>query len=491
MYNINMESYFESFRHNTIGYEEPITTCMGSKKLLYADWAASGRLYLPIEERLTKIFGPLVGNTHSESSSTGGAMTRAYKTAREIIKKHVNADDDDILICTGFGMTSAVNKLQRILELRIPECFFRKSIIDETSKPLVIVTHMEHHSNQISWCETVSDVVCITPQPDGLVDLDNLRAILKKYKNRKIKIGSFTACSNVTGIEPPYHKMARIMHENGGICFVDFSASAPYVNINMHPDDPMEKLDGIFFSPHKFLGGPGTSGVLIFDSRLYPNHIPDCPGGGTVKWTDPWGERKYFSNPEMREDGGTPGFMQAIRTALCIELKNKMGIQNIQMREKELLNILLSKLSGIDKVHILCENIKDRIGIVSFYMEDIHYNLVVKVLNDYYGIQTRGGCSCAGPYGHYLLNINREISNIISYKIDTGDLSAKPGWIRISIHPIMTDKDIYNICNAIYEISQNVKEFKKEYVYNPLTNEFQNIHEGENYQYCNEIWFKL
>lgn len=491
MYNLNLEKYFEPYRNNTIGYNEPVNTCMGKKRLLYADWAASGRLYLPIEERLTKIFGPLIGNTHSESSTTGSTMTRAYRIAREIIKKHVNADDNDILIFSGFGMTSAVNKLQRILGMRLPEYLNKKAFISENSRPLVILTHMEHHSNQISWCETFSDVVCIKPGPDGLVDIEDLIQTLKKYKNRKIKIGSFTACSNVTGIVPPYHKMARIMHENGGICFVDFSASAPYVDINMHPIDPMEKLDGIFFSPHKFLGGPGSSGILIFDSRLYPNYIPDCPGGGTVKWTDPWGNRKYYTNPELREDGGTPGFMQAIRAALCIELKNKMGIENIKMREAELLNLMFPMLLSIDKVHILSENIRNRVGIVSFYMDDIHYNLVVKILNDYYGIQARGGCSCAGTYGHYLLNIDREMSRKISDSIDKNDLSLKPGWVRISIHPIMKDNEIYKIVNAIYEISQNIERFKKEYVYNPITNEYQNIHEDENSQYCNETWFKF
>lgn len=491
MYNFNLESYFLQFRRNTIGYNQYFTTCVGSKRLVYADWAASGRLYLPIEERLTNVFGPLVGNTHSESSTTGSAMTRSYKIAREIIKKHVNADEDDILICTGAGMTSAVNKLQRILELRVPECFKKMNFKNENSKPIVILTHMEHHSNQISWCETASDVVCIKPLPNGLVDLDNLQAILKRYRNRILKIGSFTACSNVTGIAPPYHKMARIMHENGGICLIDFSASAPYVNINMHPADPMEKLDGIFYSPHKFLGGPGTPGILIFDSRLYPNHIPDCPGGGTVKWTNPWGGHRYYSSPEIREDGGTPGFMQAIKAALCIELKNKMGVVNIQSREKELLGLLVPMLKSIDKVHILGENIKDRLGIISFYMEGIHYNLVVKILNDYYGIQTRGGCSCAGTYGHYLLNINRSLSKKISDRIDIGDLSLKPGWVRISIHPIMTNEDIYTIGNAICEISKNISKLEREYVFNPKTNEFENIHECGNYQYCNETWFKF
>lgn len=491
MRNFNLQSYFEQFRVSTVGYNQSFTTCMGVKELLYADWAASGRLYLPVEERLTNVFGPLVGNTHSESSTTGCAMTRAYKAARDIIKRHVNADEEDILICTGSGMTAAVNKLQRILSLRIPECMKQNNNNPENCRPVVILTHMEHHSNQISWLETASDVVCIEPQRNGLVDLDNLREIFKKYKDRKIKIGSFTACSNVTGIIPPYHKMARIMHENDGVCFVDFSASAPYVDINMHPADPMEKLDGIFFSPHKFLGGPGTPGILIFNSRLYPNLTPDCPGGGTVKWTNPWGEHRYYSHPEMREDGGTPGFMQTIKAALCIELKNKMGVHNIQNREKELLNILMPALSSIDRVHILHENIKDRLGIVSFHMENIHYNLLVKILNDYYGIQTRGGCSCAGTYGHYLFNINRDLSKKICDRIDMGDMSLKPGWVRISIHPIMTDKEVYTICSAVYEISRNIERLKKEYTFNPVTNEFTNIHEDEDYQYCNETWFKL
>jgi selenocysteine lyase/cysteine desulfurase len=193
----------------------------------------------------------------------------------------------------------------------------------------------------------------------------------------------------------------------------------------------------------------------------------------------------------MREDGGTPGFMQTIKAALCIELKNKMGIENIQRREKELLNKLFPMLSSIDNVHILGENVKDRLGILSFYMENTHYNLVVKILNDYYGIQTRGGCSCAGTYGHYLLNIDRELSRKIADKIDRGDLSLKPGWVRISIHPIMTNKDIYNIGNAIYETSKNIKTLEKEYAFNPLTNEFENIHEEKEDQYCNETWFKF
>ena len=196
---------------------------------------------------------------------------------------------------------------------------------------------MEHHSNQTSWLETIADVVIIEPNNKGLINYDHLNHLLDLYKDRNLKIGSFSAASNVTGIETDYHLLAKIMHDHGGYCFVDFAASAPYVDINMHPKDPLEKLDAIFFSPHKFLGGPGTAGVLIFDSRLYKLRVPDHPGGGTVDWTNPWGEHKYINDIEAREDGGTPGFLQTIKTALAVKLKEEIGTDKIRERENELL----------------------------------------------------------------------------------------------------------------------------------------------------------
>jgi selenocysteine lyase/cysteine desulfurase len=336
-----------------------------------------------------------------------------------------------------------VNKLQRLLGLRVPEIWRNHLHLPERERPVIFMTHMEHHSNQTSWLETLGEVILVNPDREGRVDLNHLEQLLNVYKDRQLKIGSFTACSNVTGIQTPYHKLAKLMHQHGGLCFVDFAASAPYVEINMHPEDPLEKLDAIFFSPHKFLGGPGTSGVLVFDSRIYTNKVPDHPGGGTVLWTNPWGEHKYFDDIEMREDGGTPGILQSIRTALCLNLKSKMGIKNILKREKEQLSLLFSHLEKIPEVHILAGNIKDRIGIVSFYIETIHYNLLVRLLNDRYGIQVRGGCSCAGTYGHYLFNIDQTTSKQITEKITHGDMSTKPGWVRFSIHPIMTDEEIF------------------------------------------------
>lgn len=487
----DLECYFEEYRRNTIGCNQTFDTYYGKIKLIYADWTASGRLYKPIEDVIINKFGPFVGNTHTETNITGTTMTLAYKHARENIKRHVNANDNDILITTGFGTTSAINKLQRILGLRIAEQLKDYVSIPENLRPVVFITRMEHHSNQTTWIESISDVVCIDQDKNGLPDLDYLQSSIKKYENRKVKIGSFTACSNVTGIQTHYHKLARIMHENEGICFVDFAASAPYTSINMHPDDPMERLDGIFFSPHKFLGGPGTSGVLIFNSCLYHNSVPDHPGGGTVAWTNPWGGHRYLSDIEMREDGGTPGFLQAIRTSLCIELKNKMAVDTMLKREKEMLSIIFKELDGIKGLHILAGNITSRLGIISFYIENIHYNLLVRLLNDRFGIQVRGGCSCAGTYGHYLLNVDKEQSKRITDSIDRNDLTKKPGWVRISIHPIMTNNEIYYIADAVKEIVKNIGQWEKDYVYVSDSNEFRNIHLNESEEESVHSWFVI
>ncbi len=468
-----MESYFQPFKLNTIGNNLEYQTPYGIQKMIYADWVASGRLYSPIEEKMAEIIGPYVGNTHTETSEAGTMMTRAYHYAQHLIKEHVNAGPNDKIILFGFGMTAVINKLQRMLGLKLCGKLNGSSCLNDREKPVVFITHMEHHSNHTSWFETMTDVVLIEPNDKLLVDLDNLKIKLEEYKDRKFKIGAFTACSNVTGIETPYHEMAKLMHEYGGVCFVDFAASAPYVNIDMHPtDDPMKKLDAILFSPHKFLGGPGTSGVLIFDASLYHNQAPDNPGGGTVDWTNAWGEYKYVDDIEAREDGGTPGFLQAMRTALCIEVKNKMGVENIRNREDELLKIAFERMPQISGLHILADNVKHRLGILSFYIENIHYNLIVKLLSDRFGIQVRGGCACAGTYGHFLLNVSYEKSKEITTLINTGDLSQKPGWVRLSLHPTMTDQELNYIIDSITSIVENYQEWAKNYTYNKHTNEF-------------------
>ena len=487
----SLEDYFGTFRRNIVGIDQEYISPFGQKKIIYCDWIASGRLYKPIEEKMSHIIGPFVGNTHTETSETGSMMTWAYHHAQEIIKNHVNAGPDDVLIAAGAGMTAVINKFQRILGLK--GCSYPKTArcLAEADRPVVFITHIEHHSNQTSWYETLADVVIIEPGSDLTVDPENLRKALKKYSDRKFKIGSFSACSNVTGVFTPYHTMARIMHENGGLCFVDFAASAPYVEMNMHPDDPMEKLDAIFFSPHKFLGGPGSSGIMLFDRSLYKSSAPDQPGGGTVDWTNPWGEYKYVDNIESREDGGTPAFLQMIRAALAIRLKEQMGSEKIKAREEELLEKTFRGLSAIKGLHILAPNVRHRLGAVSLYIDGLHYNLVVKLLSDRYGIQVRGGCACAGTYGHYLLDVTYDHSHRITEMINKGDLSEKPGWVRLSIHPTMTDREIETVIAALGEIRDHAAEWSADYTYCRHTNEFtHNCDKGAGMEKVRS-WFNL
>jgi selenocysteine lyase/cysteine desulfurase len=333
--------------------------------------------------------------------------------------------------------------------------------------------------------------VVIPAAENGLFSIEQLKILLNKYEDRKFKIASITSCSNVTGIKTPYHEVAKLMHLNNGVCFVDFACSGPYVTIDMHPEDSESYLDAIFFSPHKFLGGPGTSGVLVFNKNLYKNTIPDCPGGGTVSWTNPWGVHKYIDNIEDREDGGTPGFLQVIKTALAIQLKEKMGVKNILDREHELVEYVFDSLGSIENINILAKEHQDRLGVISFYIKDLHFNLGVKMLNDRFGIQSRGGCSCAGTYGHYLLHVDQEASHDLVCQIISGDLIKKPGWIRMSIHPTTTTEEIAFVCESIKELAINHKQWEKEYIYNGKTNEF--VHKNaENYEKdMVDSWFSV
>lgn len=484
-----MENYFKKFRNNIIGINHTFNSPFGEKKLIYADWTASGRLYRPIEELISNKLGPFLGNTHSETTVTGTTMTEAYHYAKSIIKRHVNSDKNDVIICAGSGMTGVINKFQRILGLKLHESFKSYVKINNYDKPVIFISSMEHHSNQTSWLETIADVEIIGIDKEGLTDLNHFEDLIKKYKDRKLKIAAITSCSNVTGIFTPYEEIAKIIHSYGGFCFVDFAASAPYIDINMHPEESGAYLDAVFFSPHKFLGGPGSSGVLIFNSKLYKNNVPDNPGGGTVDWTNPWGEHKFVDDIEAREDGGTPPFLQTIKAALAIKLKEQMGTDNIQKRENEILQFVWSILPYIPNIKILADNIKDRLPIFSFYFENIHYNFLVRLLNDVYGIQSRGGCSCAGTYGHILLNVDFSKSKMITDKINLGDISIKPGWVRISFHPTNTNEEIEFVINSISELAKAHSKYDRYYKRKPNTNDYDYIGQNKsNYIEIEEIF---
>ncbi len=495
---ITLEQHFEKFRKNIIGENQFFDSPDGKKKIVYADWTASGRCYAPIEECMQKEIMPYLANTHTETSVTGTLMTKAYEKSKVIVKDHVHADKNDVLIFTGSGMTGAVNKLQRILGLRISErvmdyvkqdklpeidevngdairihnLFSECLQLDEKLKPIVFVTHMEHHSNQTTWLETLATVEIIRSDKNGNVDLEYFESLLVKYKDRKNKIAAITGCSNVTGIETPYHEIAKIIHEHNGLCFVDFACSAPYIHIDMHPEEEGAHLDAIYFSPHKFLGGPGTTGVLIFNKKIYKNIIPDQPGGGTVVYTNPWKYHEYITDIEHREDGGTPPFLQGIKTALSVKLKEKMGIDNMLEREEELLKIIFERFDKIENIEVLEGHNRKRLGVISFVVQGGHYNLIVKLLNDKFGIQTRGGCACAGTYGHELLHVSEMRSYELLELIHTGDLSCKPGWVRMSIHPTMTNEEVEYIMDGIEKVAAHFSEWRKDYEYHPHTNEY-------------------
>lgn len=476
------EQYFKKYRDQIIGIDQEFPTQNGNKKMIYADWIASGRLYSPIEKVMSEKVAPFCANTHTETSMTGTLMTRAYHEAKSFIKHEVNASSDDVLIFSGSGMTDSINKLQRMLGLRIPENASQYvtsySKLEDSKRPVVFVTHIEHHSNHTSWLETLADVEIINPDSNGEVDLNHFAELLKIYENRPMKIASVSACSNVTGIFTPYYQIAEMIHQVGGLCFVDFACSGPYVDINMHPENPLHQLDAIFVSPHKFLGGPGTPGILVMNTKLYKNSIPDNSGGGTVKFTTPWKSHMYIDSIEEREDGGTPPFLQGIKAALCFKLKREMGVENILKREEAILGKVFSRLEKVNNLHILAGNLKHRVGAISFYIDGLHFNLGVKLLNDYFGIQVRGGCACAGTYGHYLLDINQQRSNEIIECILNNNLAVRPGWIRLSIHPTLSDSEVETIISGIEYVAANFEELSKEYTYNPS----KNIFKGNNYE---------
>nr|WP_295872282.1 aminotransferase class V-fold PLP-dependent enzyme [uncultured Chitinophaga sp.] len=468
-----LEDYFAVYRHHIIGQQQCFISPFGKKRLIYADWTASGRAYGPIEDTIRQQVLPFVGNTHTHTTVTGTYMSEAYETAKGIIKAHVNAAKEDVLLFCGSGMTAAVNKLQRLLGLRVCDgAAYQPTFREEARRPVVFVTHMEHHSNHISWLATRATVEIIGRDANGSVDLQHFHALLEQYKERPVKIAAVTAASNVTGLRTPHHDIAKLVHRYNGWCFVDFACAAPYCDIDMHPGEPGAALDAIYFSPHKLLGGPGTPGVLVFDKKLYSNAVPDQPGGGTVDYTNPWGEYDYVTDIAQREDGGTPPFLQGIKAAMCIRLKEAMQVDLIRQRDNELLSVILPRLARIPQLQVLEPQVVQRLGVVSFIVPGVHYHLIVRLLNDRFGIQLRGGCSCAGTYGHLLLNVDKDRSHAIRRSILSGDLSCKPGWVRLSVHPTMTGREVHYILDAIEATVLQAEAWGRDYVYDSRSNDF-------------------
>ena len=448
-----MNTLINYVRRSIIGDRQSIQTPFGDKPLVYADYVASGRSLTFIEDYIRDHVLPYYANTHTEASFTGAQITTLREQARQEIKRSLNCQSDDQVIFCGSGATAVINKLIDILNLRLPQELSKRYLADarinDSERPVVFVGPYEHHSNELPWRESIAEVICIPLTESGEIDLSVLEQKLKDNAHRSLLIGSFSAASNVTGIKSDIAAITKMLKQYSALTFWDYAAAAPYVDINMNGASPK---DAIFISPHKFIGGPGTPGILVIKKSLLKNAIPAVVGGGTVLYVTPK-DHVYVEHSERREEGGTPAIVESIRAGLVFKLKREVGVNEIERLEGSFIQRAIKRFQACPNLEILGNPSTRRIAIMALRFKhddkDLHYGFIVSLLNDLFGIQVRGGCSCAGPYGHSLLGMDMPYSRAIESEIKQGNMLLRPGWVRLNFNYFIDEQEFEYLLKAV------------------------------------------